>query len=471
MSEEPKRNGENASTDPIFNDLVSETRISSLNISEPEFDSFDVQSVIEQAREYQKKESRSQNIFGKRRRRNTISEPEVREDKPEEVKPASAPTVVSNPAVFVDEPFTSADIKPAVVVEAEEPEEDARQYSYQELTRMEEQEKKNPPKTFAEILRASSNQPAKTKPASDTLPETLIIQNPLQDVEFNPDENAPIISSMSATAEITPVGMEEEEEEKPIRVEEEKEDVVYDPEASLVDDYAYDEYEDNKRFLLSDYRKIEEYLNDESQQGFHYTHHEGHHYYFVKGRPHNYYYKVLYFSKEPDDDYWQSLEKEGWKRMDTQPSRHKKDVGWVVVRNEKKEGELSKDIDNEKEKYRYFNKFSSSCRSTMFLLFIVMVCSAIACWLQYEFQGFLAVMIASGVLFVIALWMFLVYARMLRKSRKQASLLSARIRLAEDDPEYQALRHAGESDADLENDWDNIGKDDDDDEDDDDWDD
>ena len=469
MSEDSKKSVENNASDPIFKDLVSETRISSLNINEPEFDSFDVQSVIEQAREYQKKEAKKGRIFGRRSRQAAAVEKPAVEAAPQEDIPAPAPTVVDNTAVFIDEPKAVVSPTPEVQT-VREPEEDVKEYSYQELTQLEEEEKKNPPKTFAEILRASSTPAPKNKPAADTLPETLIIQSPLKDVEFNPAKNVPVISSMSATAEIHPVG--EEEDEQPIVFENEEEDeAVFDPEASLVDDYAYDEYEDSKRFFLSDYKKIEDYLNDESQQGFHYTHHEGRHYYFVKGRPHNYYYKLLYFSKEPKEEYWQSLEKEGWKRIDTSPSQHKKDVGWVVVRNEKKEGELSKEIDNEKEKYRYFNKYSSSCRSTMFLLFIVMVCSAIACWLQYEFQGFMAVMVASAVLFVIALWMFLVYARMLRKSRKQASLLSARIRLAEEDPEYQALLHAGESDADLENDWENIGKDDDEDEDEDEWDD
>lgn len=123
------------------------------------------------------------------------------------------------------------------------------------------------------------------------------------------------------------------------------------------------------------------------------------------------------------------------------------------MRNEKKPGQLPKDIENEEEKYRYFSKLSSSCRSTMFLLFIVMVCSAIAVFLQYYFKGYIAVMAASAVLFLIALWIFLVYARMLSKARKQASLLSARIRLAQNDPNYLALRHAGESDEQLDTDW------------------
>lgn len=237
-----------------------------------------------------------------------------------------------------------------------------------------------------------------------------------------------------------------------------EEDEVYDPKASLVDDYRYDEYLDRKSFLMSDYKKTEDYLNKQSRQGFHYVHHEGKKFYFIKGKPHNFYYKILYFAKEPGEDYWNQLEEEGWKEIDTSPSRNRRDAGWYVVRNERKEGDLTKVIENEEDKYRYFTKFSSSCRSTMFLLFIVIVCSALTMWLQYEFKGFLPVIIASGVLFVIALWIFLVYARLLNKSRKQALLLAARMRLADNDPKYQALLHAKDTDEELDEQWDEIDR-------------
>lgn len=247
------------------------------------------------------------------------------------------------------------------------------------------------------------------------------------------------------------------QEESAEEYEEEDEDnIIIDPDASLVDDYHYDEYEDKKRFLLSDYRKIEDYLEAQSQQGFHYTRHEGKKYYFYKGRPHNYYYRILYFSKEPDAAQWQKWEDEGWQNISQQESRHKKDAGWYVLRNEKEAGELKADIDNEEEKYRYFRKFSSSCRSTMFLLFVVMACCAVTAWLQYEFKGFLAVIILSIVLFVIALYIFLVYARMLAKSKKQADLLAARIRLKENDPEWQKLHNPDRTDAQLEKEWDTL---------------
>ncbi|MDE5758975.1 MAG: DUF2812 domain-containing protein, partial [Allobaculum sp.] len=204
-------------------------------------------------------------------------------------------------------------------------------------------------------------------------------------------------------------------------------------------DYHYDEYEDKKRFSTTDYKKVEEYLASESLNGFHFSRNDGRKYYFYKGKPHQYYYKVLYFTKAPDQKYWDDLAHHGWQLIDQSPSRHKKDAGWYIVRNEIHPGELPQDIDNDEEKRHYFARLASSCRSTLLLLFIVMVCCAGAIWLQYQFKGYLAVIIASAILFVITLWTFLVYLRMLTKARKQAALLSARMRLAKDD-QYQALQ-------------------------------
>jgi hypothetical protein len=246
---------------------------------------------------------------------------------------------------------------------------------------------------------------------------------------------------------------------QPAQAEEiEEEEVVFDPDASLVDDYNYDEYEDRKSFLLSDWKKTEDYLAAQSRQGYHYTRHEGKKFYFVKGQPKNYYYRLLYFSSEPDQSQWDHWRDEGWVRMFNAPSRHKREAGWYVVRNEKPEGELFKEINNEEEKLRYFRKFTSSCRSTMFLLFVVMAASAISFILQLAFKGYLVFMAFSAALFLISLWMFLVYARMMAKSKKQAQLLSARIRLAENDPVYQAVRYPNRSDEQLESDWNTLDK-------------
>lgn len=296
----------------------------------------------------------------------------------------------------------------------------------------EKKTRRNTPKTFVELLN------------TDFLEEG---EDP--DQEFIPNVS-PIVESANQHKLIEP---EEPEEDFEDEYDEEDDDIVIDPEATLVDDYDYDEYEDKKRFLLSDYKKIEEYLEAQSLQGFHFTRLDGKKYYFYKGRPHNYYYQILYFAQEPEQEQWDAWQNEGWQNISQSESRHKKDAGWYIVRNELQPGELKKEIDNEEEKYRYFKKFSSSCRSTMFLLFVVMACCAVTAWLQYEFKGFIAVIIMSLVLFVIALYIFLVYARMLSKSRKQADLLAARIRLKENDPEWQKLQHPDRSDEELNEDW------------------
>ncbi|MBF0578397.1 DUF2812 domain-containing protein [Erysipelotrichaceae bacterium RD49] len=506
MAEDQKKTTGNSIDDTIFQDLLSDSRISSLEIKEPEFDSFDVQSVIQEARTVSSAKKSSANPFGKRSRRNkpvrqqtpafneqsffaskaqrrqeqettAMAQDSFKETNPEDSKPEAAITPAAQEQVQVltpapDQPAASEKEVPAFM-----------------QTRQEEGQTQKP-KTFAEILHNARYQENQKALENMDLFDDPVIETPLfqqaQASEPAPSEPSVVITRKSQSELLlqaqneTEAEVEEEIEQEPAQAgaveqeadpkgkrsrknkaavrpdQNEADEEVFDPGASIVDDYHYDEYEDKKRFSTTDYRKIEDYLTNESAQGFHFVRHDGNKYFFNKSTPRHYYYKVLYFGREPEDSYWNQLEKQGWKRIEQMPSRHKRDAGWYIVRNEKKAGELPKDIENEEEKYRYFTKLSSSCRSTMFLLFIVMVCSAIAVFLQYYFKGYIAVMIASAVLFLIALWIFLVYARMLSKARKQASLLSARIRLASNDPNYLALRHAGESDEQLDLDWDEI---------------
>lgn len=493
MRDEQNNTTETSQDEQIFSDLLNDSRLSSLQIEEPEFDSFDVQSAIREAKSVTRTR-KTNRVFGKRSKRlfrSDKAEPskdvadeaffsskaeqpassedqyksvsaalqEVRQDD-EQPAAASGSDLPVHPAVEPADDENTAQPKTSLPA-------DASDKAAQEpgVTPVQDQPaaeasaaEKPKPRTFAQILNSTQYQNS---------------QRAIQDID-----TTPILSSSDSLGtfdglDVYPDSMTEEQEirsashqnadagsgkEEPVdkAVEDDTDEAIYDPSASLVDDYHYDEYEDKKHFSTTDYKKIEEYLNSESAQGFHYARNDGNTYYFIKAKPHNYYYKVLYFADEPDEAYWEALEDEGWRRVDQSPSRHKKDAGWYIVRNEKTESELPKDIENEEEKYRYFSRLSSSCRSTMFLLFIVMVCSAVAVWLQYQFKGYIAVMIASAILFFVALWIFLVYARMLSKARKQASLLSARMRLADTDPEYQALRRAGESDEDLDRDWDNA---------------
>ncbi len=511
MAEDQKKTTGNSIDDTIFQDLLSDSRISSLEIKEPEFDSFDVQSVIQEARTVSSAKKSPANPFGKRSRRNKTARQEApafneqsffatkaqRRQEQESAAMAqdlfkdanseeTTPQAGNEPAAAQQSPSSM----PAAESSAPEQELPAFMQTRQEQTQPQK------PKTFAEILHNARYQENQKALENMDLFDDPVIETPLfqqaQASEPAPASEPSVVITRKSQSELllqaqneTEAVIEEEIEQEPVQDtpaqpdqpepelkepkekrsrknkaaaadQTEEEEEIFDPGASIVDDYHYDEYEDKKRFSTTDYRKIEDYLTNESAQGFHFVRQDGNKYFFNKSTPHHYYYKVLYFGREPEDSYWNLLEKQGWKRIEQLPSRHKRDAGWYIVRNEKKAGELPKDIENEEEKYRYFTKLSSSCRSTMFLLFIVMVCSAIAVFLQYYFKGYIAVMIASAVLFFIALWIFLVYARMLSKARKQASLLSARIRLASNDPNYLALRHAGESDEQLDLDWDKM---------------
>lgn len=247
---------------------------------------------------------------------------------------------------------------------------------------------------------------------------------------------------------------QEEKEDEDIfkdfkEVEEEDFDSPIDPESSYVDDTDYDLYEDRKRFWLHDYLKVEDYLEQQAKQGFEYEKHEGKKYYFHQARPRNYYFQLLYFANEPVQAQWDLWAKDGWELIGREAGKSKREAGWYFVRNVEKEGEYRKSIDNEEEKYRYFRKQTSSYRSTEFLLFIVMVCSAITLFLQIQFQGYPIGIALCGVLFGITLIVFIFYGSMMRKVQKQARLLKARIRLRETplDEQYP------ESDEELESDW------------------
>lgn len=426
--------------DQIFRDLLSETRIAPLQIREPEFDSFDVQSVIQEAKATTKSSSRSLNPFGKRSRKNKAKPAGIVEERFFTPK-AAAPSK--------DGEYTSA--AQAIAQNTTQNQEDPSAQPRQTLsaTPAAVAPVQTKPRTFAEIL--NSTRYRENQQAIETLDEALESQpEPDQASLPESDKTSAESSRLSAdkleSSNIPKASQAENEPASALEVQSvQKELGLSQDEAQELN---YEEYEDKKHFSTTDYKKIEEYLASESAKGFHFLRADGSTYYFAKSSPRPYYYRVLYFGTDPGEQYWQDLETLGWKKMDIIPSRHKRDAGWTIVRNEKHtETELPKEIDNEEEKYRYFTKLSSSCRSTMFLLLFVMICSAAAIFLQYYFKGYMAVIIASGILFAVALWMFLVYARMLSKSRKQASLLSARMRLAENDPGYQALRQAGQSSA------------------------
>ena len=232
-------------------------------------------------------------------------------------------------------------------------------------------------------------------------------------------------------------------------------------EPSLEDQENYDEedlYVDKKRFLLSQYDKEEAYLEKNSKEGYHYVRNVGKKYFFVKEEPRNYYYSISYFVVEPSAHEWRKWEQDGWKLVSRVPSKKKQEAGWFVFRNELKNDELRKEIPNEEEKFKFFKKYSNSCRSTMFLFFICMAICACAAYLQYLFNGFIAVMISCSILFVISFIFFCMYGRMLASSKKKVRLLKARLRVREREENFknEGLIDPDQSVEDLDSQWDSL---------------
>lgn len=178
------------------------------------------------------------------------------------------------------------------------------------------------------------------------------------------------------------------------------------------------------------YPRIEEYLDNQSAKGLHFVKTDGKKYYFLKGMAEPYYYQIVYFKDEPTESELLELESEGWLLIDELDSRRKKDAGWYFFRNLKMtEDEKEKVINNDQEKLRYFKKEASSYRSTMFLLFICIVCCA---WTGYDqfflFRGYWWIAVAAGVIALLCLIFFIANARICSRNQKRAKLLKKKLK-------------------------------------------
>lgn len=251
-----------------------------------------------------------------------------------------------------------------------------------------------------------------------------------------------------------------QEAEEQVIESEEVESNVEQEETTLEEDLDLEEdlYEERKNFLFADYPSIEEYLQEKSSEGYHFVRHEGKKYYFRKGEPRTYYYSMNYFFDEPDADQWRDWENDGWKLVSKSDGKKKSDAGWFTFRNEEEDGEYRKEIDNDSEKYRFFKKYSSSCRSTMFLVFICMACCLVTGLLQIYFQGYLVGIALCALLFLIAFVVFCMYGRMLRKSKKRARQLKSKLRLKESRiiEESKDSYDVSESEEELDTDWNTL---------------
>lgn len=241
---------------------------------------------------------------------------------------------------------------------------------------------------------------------------------------------------------------------KEVKASEDQEEVEEEIETS-------DLYEEKKHFMFSEYVLEEDYLEEQSQMGYHYVKRDGKRFFFRKGDPKDYYYQVNYYKEEPSADVKAQWKADGWKLLSISNSKNKKDAGWYILRNEEKTGEYRKKIANEEEKFAFFKKYRNSCRSTLFLIFVCMVVCAICTAIQVYSSGqiySIGILIGIAVcvvLFFIALIAFISYYRLLRGATKQANLLNARIRLKERKQSAADLQQV-KSDAELDSEWEKV---------------
>lgn len=379
-------------------------RIKSLDIHEPELKGFNAENIFHIDEEPEKK-----TLFGKR----------------------SAKTHVKiNENIFDDEVSESVEITPNTSID--EVEAPIEKHTVEPVMgkRDEKVEVEEAKKVVVETIDADENF------------TTESIENELKAFNVNPVEE-------EKTSELV------EEESTPVLSEEDIYDDEYDEEAEEEDENLYEE---RKSFLYAEYPKIEEYLQRKSNEGYHFVRREGKKYYFRKGQPKTYYYSMNYFVDEPDADQWRQWEADGWKLVSKSDGKKKSDAGWFTFRNEEEDGEYRKEIDNDSEKFRFFKKYSSSCRSTMFLVFICMACCVVTGLLQVYFQGYLAGIALCAGLFLISFIVFCMYGRMLRKSKKRARELKSKLRVREirANERSKDFYDTSESEEELDTDWNTL---------------
>lgn len=403
--------------------LQEKETISSLQINEPDLKGFDASSVFEI--DTPPKEEPKHKIFGKRSQRHA------------QVKVKAS--VFDNDDVEVEDIFVAEGLKPQPLKRSQKRHEKPHTVQQEEPVLPQEQ-----PAPVVEEVKVES---ASVEDEVLKQEEELV-----EEVQKTSKEEPDVIEET-----VEEVVSEQPEEEK--IVEEEIEDSEI--ETSLEDENQYDEddlYVENKRFLLSQYDKEEDYLEEQSKEGFHYVRNVGKKYFFVKEEPRDYYYSICYFVVEPSAHEWRKWEADGWKLVSRVPAKKKKDAGWFVFRNELQGDDLKKEIPNEAEKFKFFKKHANSCRSTMFLFFICMAICACAAYLQYLFNGFIAVIAACAVLFLISFIFFCMYGRMLASSKKKVRLLKARLRVREREETFknEGLILDDQTEEDLDSQWEDL---------------
>lgn len=399
-------NEKNPSALEELRQLKRTDRIKSLDIHEPELKGFNAENIFHIDEEPEKK-----TLFGKRSARSHVK---------------------INENIFDDEVSQSVDITPDTSIEEVEAPIEKRVVEPVIGKRAEKSEVEEPKKVVIETIDADEDF------------TTESIENELKDF------NAKSVEKVEKPSEIVE---EKDEDSQPVLTSED----VYDndDQEDTEDDNLYEE---RKSFLYAEYPKIEQYLQDKSSEGYHFVRHEGKKYFFRKGQPKTYYYSMNYFVDEPDADQWRQWEADGWKLVSKSDGKKKSDAGWFTFRNEEEDGEYRKEIDNDSEKFSFFKKYSSSCRSTMFLVFICMACCVVTGLLQVYFQGYLAGIALCAALLLISFIVFCMYGRMLRKSKKRARELKSKLRVKEirANERSKNFYDTSESEEELDTDWNTL---------------
>ena len=399
-------NEKNPSALEELRQLKRTDRIKSLDIHEPELKGFNAENIFHIDEEPEKK-----TLFGKRSARSHVK---------------------INENIFDDEVSQSVDITPDTSIEEVEAPIEKRVVEPVIGKRAEKSEVEEPKKVVIETIDADEDF------------TTESIENELKDF------NTKSVEKVEKPSEIVE---EKDEDSQPVLTSED----VYDSDDE--EDTEVDNlYEERKKFLYAEYPKIEQYLQDKSSEGYHFVRHEGKKYFFRKGQPKTYYYSMNYFVDEPDADQWRQWESEGWKLVSKSEGKKKSDAGWFTFRNEEEDGEYRKEIDNDSEKFSFFKKYSSSCRSTMFLVFICMACCVVTGLLQIYFQGYLAGIALCAALLLISFIVFCMYGRMLRKSKKRARELKSKLRVKEirANERSKNFYDTSESEEELDTDWNTL---------------
>ena len=407
-------------------ELQENDTISSLDFEELELKTFDVTNIFEIDDE-QKKPEKKKFTFGKRANRHA-SQVKIKTNEFDNTQP------------IIEDIRFSQELKDIEGDSPSEPEEVVE--NQPEPVQEQPLEKEN-------ISEETAKPVIEDKEVVEEVITSEVVETP-ETIEEDVKEVEEFEETEDIDEELEEYDEEDEVEEEEINDSDETEAVFNEEEDEL--------FMEKKKFLLSQYQKQEAYLEQKSKEGYHFVRHVGKKFYFIQGEPADYYYSINYFAEEPDADQWREWEQDGWKLVSRSPAKKKREAGWFIFRNTECKGEYRKEIDNEEEKYRFYRKYSNSCRSTMFLIFMCMAMCAVAAYLQWVFRGYLWGFALCGVVFLIAFIVFCMYGRMLRNSKKTARMLQAKLRTKERRAAFYA-QHSFETDEteeELDTDWNTL---------------